>query len=74
MIRRPSRLERLHPPQITNEGDRSLYFGRFWMYSALLLLLIGVALDGAIVTAPEHCDPQAMARLDAVAGRVLARG
>ncbi|MBO9499353.1 MAG: S-methyl-5'-thioadenosine phosphorylase [Novosphingobium sp.] len=32
------------------------------------------ALDGAIVTAPEHCDPQAMARLDAVAGRVLARG
>jgi 5'-methylthioadenosine phosphorylase len=29
------------------------------------------ALDGAIVTAREHWDPAAAARLDAVAGRVL---
>jgi 5'-methylthioadenosine phosphorylase len=29
------------------------------------------ALDGALITAPERCDPQMLARLDAVAGRVL---
>jgi 5'-methylthioadenosine phosphorylase len=32
------------------------------------------ALDGAILTAPEARDPALLARLDAVAGRVLARG
>ncbi len=31
------------------------------------------ALEAAIVTAPEHRDPALMAKLDAVAGRVLAR-
>jgi 5'-methylthioadenosine phosphorylase len=31
------------------------------------------ALDYAILTAPEHRDPALMARLDAVAGRILAR-
>ncbi len=35
---------------------------------------IDTALDGAIVTAPEQRDPQLVARLDAVAGRVLGRG
>jgi 5'-methylthioadenosine phosphorylase len=29
------------------------------------------ALDGALITAPEHRDPALLARLDAVAGRVL---
>ena len=29
------------------------------------------ALDHALITAPEHRDPALMARLDAVAGRVL---
>jgi 5'-methylthioadenosine phosphorylase len=29
------------------------------------------ALDGAIVTPPEHRDPRAVARLDAIAGRIL---
>ena len=32
---------------------------------------IDTALDGAIVTAPEHRDPVLGAKLDAVAGRVL---
>jgi 5'-methylthioadenosine phosphorylase len=32
------------------------------------------ALDGAILTAPEARDPALVAKLDAVAGRVLARG
>jgi 5'-methylthioadenosine phosphorylase len=31
------------------------------------------ALDGALITAPERRDPQMLARLDAVAGRVLRR-
>src|SRR6516162_6784887 len=31
------------------------------------------ALDGALITAPERRDPQMVARLDAVAGRVLRR-
>jgi 5'-methylthioadenosine phosphorylase len=29
------------------------------------------ALDGAIITAPRHRDPAMLAKLDAVAGRVL---
>lgn len=45
MIRLPSRFDRLHAPYLTNEGDRSLYFGRFWMYSALILLLMGAVFD-----------------------------
>jgi 5'-methylthioadenosine phosphorylase len=32
------------------------------------------ALDGAIITAPGHRDPAVLARLDAVAGRVLQQG
>jgi 5'-methylthioadenosine phosphorylase len=32
------------------------------------------ALDGALITAPESRDPQMLARLDAVAGRVLRSG
>lgn len=32
------------------------------------------ALDGAVATAPEHWDAQAVARLDAVAGRILRQG
>jgi len=32
------------------------------------------ALDNAILTAPDHRDPALLARLDAVAGRVLAQG
>ena len=31
------------------------------------------ALDSAIVTVPEHRDPLLLAKLDAVAGRVLGR-
>jgi 5'-methylthioadenosine phosphorylase len=31
------------------------------------------ALDGALITAPERRDPEILARLDAVAGRVLGR-
>jgi 5'-methylthioadenosine phosphorylase len=29
------------------------------------------ALDGALITAPERRDPEILARLDAIAGRVL---
>ena len=35
---------------------------------------IDTALDGAIVTAPDQRDPAMVARLDAIAGRVLGRG
>ena len=34
---------------------------------------IDTGLDAALVTAPEHRDPELVAKLDAVAGRVLAR-
>ena len=45
MIRLPPRIDRLRPPYHANEGDRSLYFGRFWVYGAIVLLLIGIGLD-----------------------------
>ena len=32
------------------------------------------ALDHALITAPERRDPEVLARLDAVAGRVLRQG
>jgi 5'-methylthioadenosine phosphorylase len=32
---------------------------------------IDTCLDHAIITAPQHRDPAVLARLDAVAGRVL---
>ncbi len=45
MIPLPSRFDRLRSPYHANEGDRSLYFGRLWVYGAIFLLLIGVGLD-----------------------------
>ncbi len=45
MIPFPSRLDRLRTPYHAHEGDRSLYFGRFWVYGAIVLLLIGIGLD-----------------------------
>ena len=45
MIPLPSRFDRLRAPYHANEGDRSLYFGRFWVYGAIVLLLIGIGLD-----------------------------
>jgi hypothetical protein len=38
MIPLPSRFERLRTPYQVKEGDRSLYFGRFWVYGAIFLL------------------------------------
>jgi uncharacterized protein (DUF58 family) len=49
MIPLPSRFERLRTPYQVKEGDRSLYFGRFWVYGAIFLLLIGIGLDHAPV-------------------------
>lgn len=45
MIPLPSRFDKLRSPYHAHEGDRSLYFGRFWVYGALLLILIGIGLD-----------------------------
>jgi len=45
MIPLPTRFDKLRSPYHANEGDRSLYFGRFWVYGALVLLLIGIGLD-----------------------------
>ncbi len=45
MIPLPSRFDRLRSPFHANEGDRSLYFGRLWVYGAIVLLLIGIGLD-----------------------------
>lgn len=45
MIPLPSLLARLHLPKLTREGDRNLYFGRLWIYGAVLVVLIGIALD-----------------------------
>jgi len=45
MIPLPSRFDRLRAPYQFKEGDRSLYFGRFWVYGAIVLLLIGIGLD-----------------------------
>ena len=40
MIPWPSWLDRVRSPYHANEGDRSLYFGRLWVYGAIALLLI----------------------------------
>lgn len=45
MIRRPARFDRLAMPQLVGDGDRSLYFGRFWIYGALFLLVAGIVFD-----------------------------
>ncbi len=45
MIRLPSRFDRLRAPRLTQEGDRSLYFGRVWIYGALVTILAGIVLD-----------------------------
>jgi uncharacterized protein (DUF58 family) len=45
MIRLPSRLDRLHAPRLTQEGERSLYFGRIWIYGAVLAVVAGIVLD-----------------------------
>lgn len=45
MIRLPPRLDRLRPADLDRHGERSLYFGKFWIYGALMLLAIGVVLD-----------------------------
>lgn len=45
MIPLPSRFDRLRRSRLTQEGDRSLYFGRFWIYGAFLIILIGMVLD-----------------------------
>jgi uncharacterized protein (DUF58 family) len=45
MIRLPPRIERLRTPYQALEGDRSLYFGRIWIYCALITVLIGIVLD-----------------------------
>ncbi|MCA9858794.1 MAG: DUF58 domain-containing protein [Thermomicrobiales bacterium] len=45
MIRLPSRIRLPHTLRLSGEGDRSLYFGRFWIYGALLLVLTGAVLD-----------------------------
>lgn len=50
MIPWPTQFNRLRSPFHAEEGDRSLYFGRFWVYGALLLLLIGIGLDRYSVT------------------------
>lgn len=50
MIRRPAHFERLRLPQISGDGDRSLYFGRLWVYGALLLIAIGAILNRYPVT------------------------
>ncbi|HET9661814.1 MAG TPA: DUF58 domain-containing protein [Thermomicrobiales bacterium] len=45
MIRLPSRFGWIHAPRLTQEGERSLYFGRIWIYSALIAVLAGIVLD-----------------------------
>lgn len=45
MIRLPSRFDRLHTPHLTQEGERSLYFGRIWIYCALITVIFGIVLD-----------------------------
>jgi uncharacterized protein (DUF58 family) len=45
MIPWPSWLDRVRSPYHANEGDRSLFFGRLWVYGAIALLLIGIGLD-----------------------------
>lgn len=45
MIRLPDRFDRVHKPRLTREGDRSLYFGRVWIYGALIAVLAGIVLD-----------------------------
>lgn len=45
MIQLPSRFDRLHAPRLTQAGDRSLYFGRLWIYGALFTVLAGIVLD-----------------------------
>lgn len=50
MIPWPTRLDRLRSPFHAEEGDRSLYFGRFWVYGAIVLLLIGIGLDRYSIT------------------------
>ena len=45
MIPPSPRFDRLRAPRLTQEGERSLYFGRLWIYGALLTVLIGIGLD-----------------------------
>lgn len=45
MIRLPPRFDRLRAPQLTQEGERSLYFGRLWIYGALITVIAGIVLD-----------------------------
>ncbi len=44
MMQRPSRFDRIHAPKLKQEGDRSLYFGRLWIYGALLTVGLGIVL------------------------------
>lgn len=45
MIQLPPRLERSRTAGLLQEGERSLYFGRLWIYGALITIIAGIVLD-----------------------------